>query len=333
MNDELLGKYFSEPGNFDFETNQELEGYGEEAIAKTRKVVEHIELLKQMESVDSEKALLKIKAQIQKKQKFNYFKMIRQAAAILLLPVTILSVWQASTIHKQKESIVENTIVAPPTLRSEFTLPDGTKVWLNGSSSLKYPTRFTGSKRIVELEGEAYFQVAPDRKKPFLGETSKLIVEAVGTEFNCMAFSHDKTIEVVLTEGKVNILQTLDQERKPITSLTPNQRIIFNKDNNKLVRQNVDPTKYIAWREGKLIFQNDGFQEVLSRLERWYNVDFIADIRQDKDYAFTGSFEGEELSNILNYIELTTPVRFRILKKGKDQQDRFSKLKIQITNK
>ena len=175
-------------------------------IGDTQKILDSIEMLKKMETIDTQKALVKVKNRLDYSRKGKWIQVVQRAAAILLLPLLTFSIWQYSQINNFNHAIAQNSITTPPTLRSVFTLPDGTKVWLNGNTTITYPTFFKGKERLVELNGEAYFKVAHNKQQPFIVNTGKIFIEAVGTEFNCMAYNDDNKNETLLTEGKVNIL-------------------------------------------------------------------------------------------------------------------------------
>jgi ferric-dicitrate binding protein FerR (iron transport regulator) len=330
MEDEIIGNYNSgEPEKINPDP-AETENADLEAI---RKIVDSIDLLKKMEAIDSRSALVKVKRKALIKRNFVWLDFLLRVAAILLLPLLFFSIWQGLQIAEFNQNTVQNSISTSPALRSVFTLPDGTKVWLNGNTTLNYPTFFKGSERLVELTGEAYFQVAANKQKPFVVKAGKLLVEAVGTEFNCMSYPGDSNMEIVLTEGKINILSEKANARLLLGSLTQNQLAVFNADNSSLKVSQVDTKKHTAWREGQIIFKNDRLSDVLNRLGRWYNVSFIFDSELKTDHAFTGSFSGEELTQILNYIELTTPIAFEVLKTEKDSAEIYSKTQIRIIDK
>ncbi|MFA9390744.1 MAG: FecR family protein [Prolixibacteraceae bacterium] len=335
MEDELLGKYFAEDAK-NMQTDEGDESVSAKdrvMIEETKRILEGIDLLQKMEAVDSVKANKKVKDKLGLVKDRKWMKFIQKVAAILLLPLLSLAIWQFTQISDFNHSIVQNVITTPPTLRSVFTLPDGTKVWMNGNTTITYPTFFKGNERLVEFSGEAYFQVAHNRQKPFIVKSGNLLVEAVGTEFNFCSFNDDLKQETLLTEGKVNILVENGHKREILGTLTQNQLVTYNKKNATFQVQNVDPEKYIAWKNGQIIFKNDVLGDVLKRLERWYNVDFISDKPMKKDYAFTGSFAGEELTQILNYIELTTPITFEVLKTKKDTNDIYQKTRIKMMKK
>jgi ferric-dicitrate binding protein FerR (iron transport regulator) len=335
MKDKLVGKLFT--GNPENRSEIALKGTASEKdlemMKETQKILESIELLQKMEAIDSGKALKKVKIKVGFNKSRKWMLILQRTAAILVLPLLSFAIWQAIQISNFNQSIVQNVITTPPTLRSIFTLPDGSKVWLNGNTTITYPTFFKGKERLVELNGEAYFQVAHNKQKPFIVKSGKMLVEAVGTEFNCLSFTGDKKQETLLTEGKVKILEENESGRILLGSLNPNQMAVFDGENNCFNIHTVNPEKYTAWKDGQIIFKNDVLSDVLNRLERWYNVEFVIDQKLKKDYAFTGSFEGEELTQILNYIELTTPITFKILKTQKDANEMYQKTRIIIKNK
>lgn len=330
MEDELIGKYFTN----DPDKRRELASEEDvEMINDTQKIIESIELLQKMEAIDSQLANKKVHKKLGLVKSRKWMFVLQRAAAILVLPLLSFAIWQAIQISDFNQSIVQNVITTPPTLRSVFTLPDGTKVWMNGNTTITYPTFFKGKERLVELNGEAYFEVAHNKEKPFIVKSGKMLVEAVGTEFNLLSFLGDYRQETLLTQGKVNILYQKENERITLGSLNPNQMAVFNNEKNCFRIKTVNPEKYTAWKDGQIIFKNDVLSDVIKRLERWYNVEFVLDQQLKKDYAFTGSFEGEELTQILNYIELTTPIHFKILKTEKDGNELYSKTKIKIEQK
>ena len=334
MNDELLGKYFSDQTRKDLnEVDPKMKEDDKKSIKETQKILDQIELLKKMKSVKTGQALSLVKKRLEKRRTANWRIIMQRAAMILLLPVLALTLWQTHVIKNFRQSVVMAEISTPPTLRSSFTLPDGTTVWLNGGSTIKYPTHFIGKQRLVELEGEAYFKVAHNARKPFMVKTGDLLVQAIGTEFNSCAYDDELKVGTVLTEGKVAILSDHAGSRKRLMTLEPGQMAVYNKETRQLAKQVVAVDKYTAWLDGKIVFKNDSMSEVLLRLGRWYNVEFIMDEQLDDDYAFTGSFQGEELSQILNYIELTTPIHFEILKPEKNEEQLYLKTKIRIKAK
>ncbi len=329
MENEKLGQYFTQQPRQQDDNNI---GVDPEMVAQAQKVIDQINLLRQMEEIDSDKALQQVKIRIGRNRKVSFISLM-QKAAVLLIPLLAFALWQTFRLSNIEENITLNEIVTPPTLRSVFTLPDGTQVWLNGGTSLKYPVRFSGKERLVELDGEAYFKVSSQKNNPFVVKSGDFLIEAVGTEFNSKAFSNEQKIETVLSEGKINILLETQQGRKTMASLEPNQMVTYYRSDKKVIRKKADPTKYLGWINGKIIFRNDHIDEVLNRLEHWYNIEFVVDPRVDLDYAFTGSFESEELKQLLRYIELTTPVTFSYSGTVQSSDHHYEKTKIEIKPK
>lgn len=290
-----------------------------------------IRLLKQMEAIDSCSALNKVKRKIDTGKHRKWIMVLQRVAAILVLPLLTFIIWQNIQLNSLKENIVEHQISTPPTLRSNFILPDGTTVWMNGNTTLNYPEKFVGNERLVELNGEAYFEVAPNKKQPFIVKMGDLLVEATGTEFNISTYSNDTKQEVLLTEGSVNLQLQKNAQRVSILNLKVNELAVYDKVNHKMNVKIVDPEKYTAWKQGRIIFKNDLLEDVIIKLERWYNIDFDYNDNMNDSYAFTGTFEGEDLARILNCIEITTPIHFEVLPPVKDQNNKYSKTQIKIT--
>ena len=176
-----------------------------------------------------------------------------------------------------------NEVVIPYGKRSQLALEDGTKVWLNAGSKMAFPTKFTGKNRVVFLEGEAYFEVAHNEKVPFLVNTNDVTVKVLGTRFNLSAYRSDQHTETVLIEGKVAISErsTLGFLKNE-TIIKPNQKATYTKADKKIsVTKETDVELDIAWTEGWLKFSHQSLIEVLTKLQRFYNIQFI----YDRDFA------------------------------------------------
>lgn len=313
MDDTTLGQLYSGQSSepVSKSNNPEKAPFDKLFLEEVENTIDNIERLKRMESIDSHAALVKVKKRVGRNVNIYLFEFVRKLAVVMLLPLLAFSFLMTHKYFTSDQIVLNNELIVPATIRSYFILPDSTKVWLNSETSLIYPTRFTGKERMVELKGEAYFEVAHNASKPFIVKCENMLVEAVGTSFNVSAYSEDPAIEVVLSEGKINILEGLFKKgSQKILSLEPGQMASYDKKSSRLSLVSTDIRKYSAWREGKLMFRNDHLGEVLSRIERWYNVEFVLSRDIDYDYTFTGTFEGEELMQLLHYIELTTPVQF-----------------------
>lgn len=166
-----------------------------------------------------------------------------------------------------KEAGKYNTLTVPPAGQYAVVLPDGTKVWLNNSSRLRYPTAFTGGIRNVTLTGEAYFEVARDLAKPFIVTVNDLRVEVLGTHFNVTAYSDEKKISTTLLSGEVRLVSG---DRRQV--LQPGQEAVSEGHGGDFQVNKVDTGEAVAWKDGFFHFDHAGLPEVLRQLTRWYDV-------------------------------------------------------------
>jgi len=200
-----------------------------------------------------------------------------------------------------------NTITTPRGGQYQLILPDGTKVWLNSASSLSFPDVFAGTERDVKLTGEAYFEVAKNKKMPFKISVNNIKVEVVGTHFDIMAYNDEDNIKTTLMEGSVKISAS-----NVNALLKPGQQAIFDKLKNNINVGYVNTADAIAWKNGYFVFDRENIQEVMRKIARWYNVDidYSKDIPDDH---FEGSITHfVNVSKVLDMLELTGEVHFII---------------------
>lgn len=169
---------------------------------------------------------------------------------------------------KGDAAITYNTLATPLGGQYKLTLPDGTMVWLNSTSSISYPTRFTGSERRVTITGEAYFEVKENRQMPFRVDTRDVSVAVLGTHFDVMAYADEPSVNTTLVEGKVKVL-TIGAS----TVLQPGQQAVV-KDRRVTVRE-VDTDKEIAWTTGFFEFDQTDLPTLMRQLQRWYGVEAV----------------------------------------------------------
>jgi len=193
-------------------------------------------------------------------------------------------------------------------VRSELILPDGSKVWLNSDSKISYPEKFATENRIVQLEGEAYFEVVKNTEQPFIVKTSKLDIEVLGTRFNVKSYKEDKSIETTLLLGKVSVKRVNPATGKIVkTVLTPNQQAVFNIEKEKFSFIQVDAEKFSSWTQGKLVIDEESFGELVKKLERWYNVEIALQADLEFKYNYTLTVTNEKLDDVLSLVKKTTP--------------------------
>lgn len=201
-----------------------------------------------------------------------------------------------------------NSIVIPRGGEYCLKLSDGTKVWLNSNSTLRYPVNFVSNQRIVELDGEAFFEVSANRNKPFIVKTNQLDIKVYGTAFNVYAYSKETSQHTTLQEGQVGVIKN-GKEYK----LKPGQQAKSENGSTGLSIAEVNTALYCSWHTGKLLLENEKLEDILNRLSRWYNVDFNYTDNALRNLHFSGDLERyADFSEILNLIKMTTSVEFII---------------------
>jgi len=227
--------------------------------------------------------------------------------------------------------------VSPLGSRSFVNLADGSKVWLNAGSTLKYQNYFGINNRELLLTGEAFFEVKKNKDLPFVVKTSEIDVIALGTKFNVKAYTEEKTIETTLIEGSVK-LESNSVKLADNLVLKPNDKAVFTKksqileltanqqqnvDEGQIQRakpkleifQSVEPEPIISWKDQRWVINNEELGDLAVKLERRYDVNFIFDNEVLKEYAFRGTLEDETLEQIMEAIKLSAPVKYVIDKK------------------
>lgn len=198
-----------------------------------------------------------------------------------------------------------NTLTVPRGGEYQLILSDGTKVWMNAESTLRYPTTFAGATREVHLEGEAFFEVSQDAQHPFIVHTDQHSVEVVGTSFNISAYPNHK-IYTTLAAGKVKV-----STPKTSVMLTPNQQAVIDTDNEEIKIHNTPAYLYTSWAKGNYEFRNTPLKEIVAQLSRWYNVDIYFEDEYLEKKRFAGIiFRNEELSFATEVIERVSNVHF-----------------------
>lgn len=237
--------------------------------------------------------------------KRRILKVFYRAAVVLLLPIITLFVY---TQFFQSDFIASNEIFAPAGSRTFLELSDGTKVWLNYGSKMIYPQRFTGNERTVQLVGEGYFEVAHNPLKPFIVESGGMRVKAVGTNFNVKSYDDGTDFETTLAAGKVLIQRNFKSSKSELCEMVPGQHFILDHRSNTYSLRTEEIFKYVAWREGKLVFDNDPLNKVLEQLSRCYNVDIKLKDPRLSDLTYKATFMNESLSDILEMMQVVMPI-------------------------
>ena len=200
-----------------------------------------------------------------------------------------------------------NTITTPRGGQYNVTLSDGTKVWLNAASSIRFPVAFKGTERRVEITGEAYFEVAKNAAKPFKVKAVSAEIEVLGTHFNVNAYDDEAAIRTTLLEGKVKV----SVSNKVARFLKPGQQAEINKEGKIGVLDKADIEEVMAWKNGRFQFSSADLKSILRQISRWYDVDI--EYNGNVDLHFSGQLtRNENVSKVFEKLELTGEVHFRI---------------------
>lgn len=265
---------------------------------------------------------------INRKQLF--MKYLYRVAAVLLLPLLTTSLVLSYLYINQKGDIgrgevVFAEVVAASGAITRFELPDHSKVWLNSKSKLRYPAQFTGKERNVYLTGEAYFEVEADSIHLFNVMTpSGVKVTAKGTRFNVNAYE-EELVEACLEKGIIDI----GINNRKVT-LKPQEMAVYNKATGKLQIQVIQLDEKTAWKEGRLIFRNTRIEDVFKQLSKRYNIDIELSGNIDKEYRVRASFAGETIIQIMNYLELATPIQWSMTEMTQQNDSTFSRQRINV---
>ena len=201
-----------------------------------------------------------------------------------------------------------NILTVPRGAEYALTLSDGTRIWLNAESELKYPVRFTRNFREVFLKGEAYFEVAHNASSPFWVKVRDLSVKVLGTAFNVMAYPDEQRIETTLENGQVNVYSG-DKE----VQLQPGMQAVFHCDSKDLKIREVNTLLYTSWKDSRMIFEELRLEELLDRLGRWYDVQIFYQNNELKDIRLTGNIsKHEQIAVVLDLIHSMGKVEFQM---------------------
>lgn len=224
----------------------------------------------------------------------------------------------ADSLRGQQEVTIDspnsyNTLIVPYGKRSQITLSDGTKVWLNSGSKLTYPPIFKGKNREVHLIGEAIFDVSHNPQKPFKVISSTQTIEVLGTVFNVSNYPEDKEIKTILKSGSVSISYKSNSIFPSANKIkiTPGTLARFDKADPQVKTEDVDVENYFSWREGVLIFKNNNLQFITQKLSRYYNIDFIFEEEALESETFSGYLKlTDSVESVLNTLQQVTDLEY-----------------------
>ena len=226
---------------------------------------------------------------------------------------TVLSYLPVNNKSGLSQDIVYNKLSVPKGGEYRIELEDGTKVWINSASRLRYPVVFSGNIREVYLEGEAYFEVQREGDRPFIVHSGEQKVTVLGTSFGISCYASEANDYTTLVSGKVKV----DFERgKQSFVLEPGMQVAYNKESGVAMERKVDVAEFVAWKDGKYIFKQKRLEDILSTLSRWYDFEVFYRNEDVKDVLFSGELRRfDDFSYLLRLIERTSDVKFVIDKK------------------
>lgn len=260
------------------------------------------------------------------------------AASIILICLVSYSTFYLTKKNLQEVSFFE--LVTPNGSHTSITLTDGTQIWLNAGSKLRYPNFFKGKERMVFLEGEAFFHVKKDSLHPFIVKTKDINVKALGTSFNVKAYTGEGTVETTLVTGIVEVTNNNNSSGNKGVRLLPNQKITYirkegklllnekeqqaakleniaNKSDNRekesyLLTRDVNTELYTSWIDNKLVFDSETFESIAFKLERRYGATVIFKNRETKDFRFSGKFPEISIDRVLNALQFASHFNYEI---------------------
>jgi len=271
---------------------------------------------------------------IKYKRREKLLRIFTRAAAILFFPVLGFGLYMSAKVHSSNNSQVSvnqayNEVFSSVDAITKVTLPDGSNVWLNHSSSLCYPASFRGKFRTVEIKGEGYFEVAHNPKIPFIVKAGEIQILARGTTFNVLAYPGEDRVETSLINGIVELRKSIQGETaETLYEMKPTDYIIYNKLTNEISNKTIGDDRYFSWREGKLVFNKEPMGVVIEKLGRWFNVDIQINDPELFELTYTATFVDETLPQVLELMTMISPVSYSISNRKMISPGTFTKREV-----
>ena len=243
------------------------------------------------------------------KTRNRFLRQIGRYAAVACIILAVGSgAYYAGVKRPADDANTEVTMSVSNGQKADIILADGTKVYINSDSRIVYDNTYNKKTRMVSLEGEAYFEVAKDKEKPFIVKANGINVQALGTSFNIHAHKDDKSVAVILISGKVKV-----DDGRHEAYMKPNERLVCNLTNGQFEKSELHPNaSYLLWRSNELAFYGESFEEICTMLTRMYNCKFIFKNEKVKQYTYHGIIKNSSLNNVLEYISQAGGINYKI---------------------
>lgn len=291
----------------------------EGAAYLTKRFYEESEVISQEDAellidheIPGDKMFEMVCGKIRKKRRLRY---IGRVAAVLLPLVLVIGLYfrMDAQVDLFGNGQIED-IYVPKGERTQMVFQDGTRIYINSDSHLRYPVKFGLNKREVEFEGEAYFKVAKNENRPFIVKLGETKVRVLGTSFNVEAYPQNKHITVELDEGKIGMQLAVGKE----VTLHPGESFVYDKTTCLYRIDKVENIGHASvWKDNILSFKDEKIENVITELERWFDVEFITDRRLTDNILITLSSQNSSLESVLSELEKISPLTFRYDKKQK----------------
>lgn len=287
----------------------EVDSWLAEHWARSEEVDSHLlleKLIHQIESLhekDHPKSLFSV---------VGFVRIYQKVAAFMLIPLIIAGIlYWLNPLLSDSGQYTET--FAPRGQKSQIILSDGTKVWLNSETKIRYPGSFGKGQRDVYLTGEAFFEVSRNKLRPFVVHTPDLKIKVLGTKFNIKAYPDEKEIATSLFEGKVSLVWHDAASSGPVEKeMEPRQSFVFDKATHQLAAGRFSHEEIDGWKKNQLIFKDDTFSKLVRKVERWYDVEIVYDEKEFNDRQLTVElYEGERLDRLMQVISLTLSVDYQ----------------------
>jgi ferric-dicitrate binding protein FerR (iron transport regulator) len=269
-------------------------------------------------------------------RKVDLMNWMLRIAAVLSIPLLLSTIYfyqKSTALNADSQLMVTqnktiNTFTAPAGAKTQVVLPDGSVSWLNSGSSLSVPATFEANRRELSLTGEAYFEVVKNEQAPMFVSTDQMTVKVYGTKFNVNAFGDDGTIRTTLVEGKVTLIP--EKSTKEYL-LEPGFTASYDLQSKKIKANEVEKMDaFTGWKDGKLLFQNEPFADIVNRLERWYNVDIQLSDPSLGNYNLYATFIDENIEQVLAIFASSIPIEVDYPKRKKQADGSYARREIVI---